>query len=129
MSNRHFPNHDLHFTDPDSGIRASANSADPVAASAMAELAAITRQQRETRARWVEDLRAQGIRLSHELCGWVDQDAQTIIFAYPSHRDKAPAVGDLVAIGDQREWFLVELVGLKKKWSSLASDTWRWERR
>jgi hypothetical protein len=73
-------------------------SVDPAAVALWDEIG--TRMEREQK-QWERILRGYGVVAAHPDDGWVkrDRDPQQVHFAYPAFLDRAPQVGDLIALG------------------------------
>ena len=62
------------------------------------DFAAIAQDMERQQDEWIAALRAQGVKAAHPDDGWVDREANTVLFTYPQFDDGAK-VGDLVALG------------------------------
>ena len=77
--------------------------------------------------KWFDELAEQGVRIVHPDDGWVDHEANTIRFVYPTMQHALPAPGVLVALGTRERWRVVMLtrevlqpVGMSSLWAWLA---------
>ncbi len=58
---------------------------------------------------WLERLAVEGVRIVHPDDGWVDRNANTVQFVYPTMQHAMPAPGVLVALGTPEKWRVVML--------------------
>lgn len=58
---------------------------------------------------WLQELAEQGVRIVHPDDGWVDREANTVQFMYPTMQHALPAPGVLVALGTPAKWRVVML--------------------
>lgn len=110
------------WTDPNTGIEARAS--DEVGARFVAGLSAADAEYRRRLAGWEEEIVGRGIQIAHPDDGWVDRARGTVLFAYPTFQQAAPAPGVRVALGTPDRWRLVELTHRVPQAVSLGSDRW-----
>jgi len=68
----------------------------------------IATERKENELKWIEELRAQGIKAAHPDDGWVDRKINKVSFCYPQFNDGV-FIGDIIALGTYEEWRLVKV--------------------
>jgi hypothetical protein len=79
---------------------------------AMAIWAEICHEADRKEDKWIEALRADGVKAAHPDDGWVDREADSVYFAYARFNDGA-SVGDRIALGCADRWRIVTVTEIK----------------
>jgi hypothetical protein len=104
-------------TEPQFGITAR-NNGSAEGDRFVATFAAMVRDSEHDEAAWIAALRAKGVKAAHPDDGWVDRDEQRLHFCYPTFFEE-PQPGDLVALGNHREFRLVRVTSIDDLWASM----------
>ena len=79
---------------------------------AMARWAEICHEDDRKEDKWIESLRAEGVKAAHPDDGWVDREADSVHFAY-ARFDDGVNVGDMIALGCADKWRIVTVTEIK----------------
>jgi hypothetical protein len=69
----------------------------------------IVKERKENELKWIEELRAQGVKASHPDDGWVKRDINQVTLCYPEFNDGV-SIGDIIALGTYEQCRLVKVI-------------------
>ncbi len=71
------------------------------------------RDRKESKIKWVDSLRKEGVRASHPNDGWIDRENKIAQFCYP-HFNMGVKEGDRIALGTFEKYEIVEVYKVLK---------------